>query len=161
MKKHPYHPQYSCDENGSVMGSRGKYIAPTLHHTGYHVLSAGGKQYRWHRFVWECHFGAITDKDLVINHKDGNKTNNCIANLELVTNQQNAIHAFQLGLRKGMNSEDVASAKLTNETCRELISHILNGKSNQELGEMFNLHPNYVSLIRHRKRWRALWKEID
>lgn len=160
MKKHPYHSQYSCDENGSVYGPRGK-LKPISHHTGYHVLTVGYKQYRWHRFIWECHFGLITDKTLVINHKDGDKTNNHVSNLELVTSQENTVHAFANGLRKSKVGEDMGGSKITNNQCRELISLILAGKTNKELGKMYNLHPNYVSLIRHRKRWRHLWKEFD
>ena len=37
---------------------------------------------------------------LVVNHKDGNKLNNCSWNLEWVTDQENQKHAFKNGLTK-------------------------------------------------------------
>ena len=37
-------------------------------------------------------------KDLQVNHIDGNKLNNCLRNLEWVTNQENQLHKFKIGL---------------------------------------------------------------
>ena len=52
-----------------------------------------------HRLVWEAFNGPIPGR-LEINHKDLDKTNNHIDNLELVTHQQNLIHVFSLRKRK-------------------------------------------------------------
>lgn len=38
-------------------------------------------------------------KGVVVNHKDGNKKNNCAENLEWVTNSENQQHALRNGLR--------------------------------------------------------------
>ncbi len=160
-KKHPYYSDYSADENGSVIGARGKFLKPILHHSGYNVLTIDKKQFRWHRFVWECHNGLITNKELVINHIDGNKTNNRLENLELVSQSKNARHAFDLGLRSSLFGEDSPTSKLTENECMALIFLSKENYSNKELGEFFGLHPNYVSLIRRKKRWCNLWKKID
>ena len=44
----------------------------------------------------------IENKDNLpqINHKDGNKQNNCVDNLEWCTHQENVLHAFHNGLNK-------------------------------------------------------------
>ena len=47
-----------------------------------------------HRCVYECYNGNISDK-LQINHIDSNRQNNCINNLELVTQSENAKHAHE------------------------------------------------------------------
>ena len=52
-----------------------------------------------HRLVWESFNGPISDR-LEINHKDLDKTNNRLSNLELVTHQQNLIHVFSFRKRK-------------------------------------------------------------
>lgn len=37
--------------------------------------------------------------ELQINHKDGNKHNNCVSNLEPCTPSENTIHAYKTGLK--------------------------------------------------------------
>ena len=46
------------------------------------------KHMRVHRLVYMAHVGAIPE-GMQINHKDEDKTNNCIDNLELMTNKEN------------------------------------------------------------------------
>lgn len=46
------------------------------------------KSMRVHRLVYMAHKGEIP-KGLEVNHKDENKTNNCIENLELMTHAEN------------------------------------------------------------------------
>lgn len=64
---------------------------------GYFVISIDGVTYRLHRVVAE-EFIPNPENKQQVNHKDGNKLNNCVDNLEWVTNQENQIHKFQMGL---------------------------------------------------------------
>lgn len=56
------------------------------------------KRFFIHRLV-ALHFCNGYSDDLVVNHIDGNKTNNYYKNLEWVTKSENDKHAFKLGLR--------------------------------------------------------------
>ena len=47
------------------------------------------KHMRVHRLVYMAHKGGIPE-GMQINHKDENKANNCIDNLELMTNKENS-----------------------------------------------------------------------
>ena len=57
-------------------------------------------------FVHRCVASAFVDNPLglpIINHKDGNKLNNCADNLEWCTYSQNTLHAYKIGLIKPIN----------------------------------------------------------
>lgn len=158
--KHPYWTKYAASENGSVYGSRGGELSPIKHHTGYLVITVrkDGKQrqLRAHRFIWECCVGKIPE-GMVINHKDGDKHNNSLDNLEVVSHKENVDHAWQVLKREvTVRGENNAQAKLTEEQAKEVITLIKRGWSNPTIANRYGLHPNYVSLIRHNKRWRHL-----
>ena len=55
------------------------------------------KTYHIHRLVAEA-FIPNRDNSLEINHKDGNKKNNCINNLEWITHKENIQHGVKTGL---------------------------------------------------------------
>lgn len=81
---------YIVDTNGKANSKRYKGDnAGTLNKKGYWSLEFKGKAYRTHRVVYELHFGTIPE-GLVINHKDGNKSNNSIENLEALSQRENS-----------------------------------------------------------------------
>jgi hypothetical protein len=156
MNKHPYYDNYVVDKNGSVFNRHGKKLKPISHHTGYQVYTmrkdGKQKQVRAHRFVWEAIVGDIPEH-LQINHKDGDKHNNHIANLELATGSENVIHRYNDLNQKSAKGEDTGKAKITADDVR----HIRNSEeSNKQLAVKYNLHPNYISLVRHKRRWKHI-----
>ena len=70
----------------------GKKDCPAGYHTvksRYTIVKLKGKIYKVHRIILTLHGIEIPD-GYVVNHKDCNSTNNCIDNLEVVTQQINA-----------------------------------------------------------------------
>jgi hypothetical protein len=80
---------------------KGRQLTPELLNNGYHrvQLSTPEKKQKQtvHRLVVETFLGK---SDLIVNHKNGIKTDNRVDNLEYCTYSENAIHAVKNGLSK-------------------------------------------------------------
>lgn len=122
----------------------------------------GAKTYNFyvHRLVAQYFIGPIPE-GMAVNHKDGNKKNNHVDNLEIVTYSENIRHADSTGLRVVAKGERNSQSKLSNEQAERLINDLLDGMSNDEAGDKYGLHSRYVSLIRHKRRWKALWERME
>ena len=73
-------------------------IAGTIHKSGYRQIRLDGVGYPAHRMIWIYHNGSIND-DLQIDHINGNKDDNAIENLRLVTAQQNCYNRSRLNAK--------------------------------------------------------------
>lgn len=100
-----YEDMYSVDGAGIVYShlKRNIYaLTQTLNHDGYSCVTLtkpikDRKTFRVHRLVVMCYFDF--DSILDVNHKDGNKSNNSVYNLEMISRKDNIRHAIGLGLR--------------------------------------------------------------
>jgi len=87
-----------------------------------------------------------------VNHINGIKTDCRATNVEWCTAKENTAHARKTGLINDYG-ENSKNSKLTEAQVREIRNSSL---SNRELGLKFNIHKDYVSLIKNRKRWQHL-----
>jgi len=67
----------------------------------YLGISIGGKIFRLHRIIAQVFLENPENKPIV-NHKDGNKLNAHLDNLEWVTSSENSIHSYETGLNKNV-----------------------------------------------------------
>lgn len=75
-----------------------RFIRGSLMNAGYISVSFDSKARRLaHQVVAEAFLGSCEYRQTV-NHKDGNKTNNCVENLEWATYKENNTHARNTGL---------------------------------------------------------------
>lgn len=87
-----------------------KLIKPIKDSGGYYCVflwkNSKGKTHRIHRLVAET-FIPNPEKLPCINHKDGNKQNNCINNLEWCTYKYNSNEAIRLGLSNPIEGKNL------------------------------------------------------
>lgn len=98
-------PNYEINESGEVFNiKRNKIVKPYVDQLGYYQITLRvnkiAKHFRVHRLMAEAYLYNDENLDLFVNHKDGNKLNNELSNLELCTNQQNVKHAYDNNLYK-------------------------------------------------------------
>ena len=98
-----YEGLYEISSSG-IVKRNGKIRKLCIHRNGYYFVTLyknnKPKKYYIHRLVYKTFNDEVDMNGLEINHKDGNKGNNNLSNLELVTHQENVLHAYKcLGVR--------------------------------------------------------------
>lgn len=157
-----YEGLYEINESGEIFSTprkgtkgglmphiKGQYPMITL--TKKRVL----KRFRIHRLV-AIHFIPNPNDYLQINHKDGNKYNCHVTNLEWCTNSMNMIHAYATGLKKKMFGVDNPNGKLTNEQVKEIamVASSCKNYGRKKLAERFNISESTVKDIVSNRRNR-------
>ncbi len=126
-----YEGLYEVSDNGNVRGcdrlrSDGRHsikskIRKASVRNGYKIvlLCKGGIKtcFTVHKLVAEAFFGKQPGKQ--VNHKDGNKFNNTLDNLEWTTPRENTQHAYANGLVKHYKGESSPNAKLNDELVKQ------------------------------------------
>lgn len=131
------HDRLACDENEWRAGSKyehievtrtgvvrnartGRELATNVGKTGYEQLTirpegrkGRAKLVKVHRLVAHAWIGDPPTPQHVVNHRDGNKLNNNVENLEWVTPSENMRHAHRMGLKVPLRGEQMPNAKLT------------------------------------------------
>ncbi len=95
-------PNYEVSNRGRIRNKRtGLILTQIPDKDGYLRIHLGNDRTvkRVHRLVASAFISNPFNKPHV-NHIDGNKTNNCIDNLEWATSRENNVHALNTGLRK-------------------------------------------------------------
>ena len=100
-----------------------------------------------HRLVAEA-FIPNPYKKRCVNHKDGNKINNHVDNLEWVTHQENTIHAWETGLQmmtpERCHKNKVNSSKKVNQY--DLNGNLLHTwESQSQAAEHLRIHQTVIS----------------
>lgn len=117
-----------------------------------------GKNKTIHRLVASA-FIPNPENKKEVNHKDGNKLNNCVENLEWCTPSENQYHSHKTGLNISPNGEDSVNAKIKEIDVIEIRRQYVKGDVNfslRAIAKRFNLHPSTIYNIIKFKKWKHI-----
>lgn len=142
----PNFPNYTVTKNGEVFNKQGKRLKPSLQRNGYLKVSLCNdeikhKGFLVHRLVAQAFIQ--NPKNLPqVNHIDGDKTNNCVWNLEWCTPLENLNHSHVI--------EKASKANLTKVEC---VTTGIIYDSFKEIEETIGLsHSNLVACCKGRRK---------
>lgn len=101
-----------------------------------------------HRLVAEAFIGPIA-KGMTVNHINGNKLDNRLVNLEVVSHKSNIEHAIRTGLRN-QRGEKNCRARLKPEDVLCIRACRL---PKDEIAKLWGIKPSYVKDILNRRAW--------
>jgi hypothetical protein len=141
---------YTITENGEVINNHTlRRVKAQPNGKGYLRVCIGGKQRFVHRLVAEKYIPNPENKPQV-NHKDGNKLNNSVGNLEWVTNQQNRDHAVKNDLH--IHGDKCPWSKLLKEQVDFIRNHP--EITATELSKVFDVSAVTIRDIRNFRSWK-------
>lgn len=158
-----YKENYEVTMDGQVFSYlSNKWMKQSTSVYGYKFLNIKGPKLV-HRLVAICYLPNPNHLPF-INHIDGDKTNNCVENLEWCTNSENMKHAWMSGLMK--KGEEHGGSKFSEEQVHEVCRYLQEGLSANEVSSKcsFYISRNRVLDIRARRTWKDIsnlysWKK--
>lgn len=148
---------YDITRDGKIINKNTGYqLTPQPNGKGYLRVSIGKQLMFVHRLVAEKYI-PNPDNKTQVNHKDGNKLNNCVDNLEWVSNQENRNHAINNGLH--LIGEKCPWHKITEEDVIYIRRH-RNEKTQKEWAEIYEVSRSTIGDIIHYRTWKQINEKI-
>jgi len=151
---------YSVSDDGQVRNTTtGKILRLFRNNRGYmwctlYLKKGCPKNFFVHRLVAELFLDNPQQKPTV-NHKDGNKENNVVDNLEWSTYSENHLHSVASGFHP--TGENHYKVRLTVELVKQLRAEYDGTNSFlQKKAKELSIHPNTIKLCVDRKTWKTV-----
>lgn len=147
-----YGDHYIVFSNGDIFNVNGHKMTPHINRDGYLQGIIYGKSRLYHRIIAECFIPNPEGKHEV-NHINGIKNDNRVANLEWVTRSENIIHAYRTGLENKQNGEKHHAHKLTEDDVHYIRR---SDKSSYTLAKELNVDSSTIRDVRLGRTWRHI-----
>jgi len=139
-----YEGLYSVTVDGDVYSHiSNKFLKPNIGKNGYGLVTLCDKEKRCSHYIHRLVATAYIDKpsdDLVVNHKDGDKLNNRVSNLEWVTYSENLDHAYYTSLRS-------TSRKYSDEFVSKVYHYLLDGWRQKDVADCMGITAGVVKSL--------------
>ncbi|MDN6167577.1 MAG: NUMOD4 motif-containing HNH endonuclease [Lactococcus lactis] len=153
-----YRPQYVI--NKGYVNKDGHIMKPSNNGRGYLIVFLAGKGFRDRRYIHRLvamHFLKENYfQGAEVNHKDGDKSNNCIENLEWLSTEDNKKHAIETGLfdQRGSKGRKTHLSDLQATAIKRLYNNKL--MTSGEIMHLFDVNRHTVLDISSGKSFRYL-----
>lgn len=127
-----------------------RVVKPYSCASGYQRIKYNYKDLFVHRIVYQKFVGDL-DSSLVINHIDGNPSNNDFTNLEQVSHQQNMDHLVKLLKKKNTS---LNQKRINFETAEKIRSEFKDQAPIKILSEKYGISVPSVKAVLKNKTWR-------
>lgn len=141
-----YEGRYKVSNLGNVkslLGRKERVLRPLNQSKGYYkviLYNKGNRENRCiHRLVAES-FISNPENKIDVNHKDGNKHNNNVSNLEWNTRSENMKHAYRIGI--------ISISKKQSEDFKKRIMNSIKRKTKKVI--QYDLNNKYI------KKWNSI-----
>lgn len=116
----------------------------------YLAITVNKQTVLFHRLIVETFIGEIP-KGMEVDHKDGNKHNNALSNLEIVTPEENIDRASKMGSHH---------KRFSNRQVANMIRKVLDGASVHEVANSYEMSGIYLFEIMRKEKRLGAWKLI-
>lgn len=144
--------QIGIIRNAKTKSIKSQYVSST----GYYMISISknnkSKSFRVHRLLAN-NFIDNPNKLKEVNHKDGNKLNNSLTNLEWVSHFGNMQHAFNTGLVNNTGIKN-GMAKLNQHKVADIKIMLQQGVSQYKIAQKYNVSRSAILKIHLNQTWK-------
>ena len=152
-----YEDRYKVSTKGNVYSKFKKdLMKPRINRYGYYQLTLYGKgklTHTVHRLI-ALSFLENPDKKETVNHKDCNKLNNNITNLEFMSFKENTQHAVENNrMKEHQDGSKNKMAKLTEKDVLQIRSLISKKVKKRAIATAYKVTPSLITRIGKRKIW--------
>lgn len=105
-----------------------------------------------HRLVAETFIGELPE-NFQVNHKNGNRSDNRVENLEIVTASENSLHAYRVLKRQRPQGSKHPSSRFTEEIVIDIRRQFADGVRQIDLARKYAVDKTSIRDIVHRYRW--------
>lgn len=147
-----YEGRYEITKEGLIRNRHGRVLSPYQGEYLTVVLTGEGfrRTERVHRLLAENFLSPYSGEQ--VNHKNGDKYDNRLENLEWCTPSENVKHSYQEGLASNRGTRHSRSI-LTEEDIPIIRSLIAQGISCRIIGERFSVKGSAIDSVKRGKTW--------
>lgn len=155
-------PDYCVTKDGRIYSLHSNRYLSQHENYGYKLVGIRqdgvSRKFRVHRLVAEAFIPNPENKPYV-NHKDGDRGNNQLSNLEWCTQSENVLHANEIGLRADFKRYSQRS--LSDREVHRICNLIEDGWRNKDIADSVGCKPQRIAEIRNGECYPDISCEYD